>query len=77
MITLKNMEVKELTSNEHVKTLLGKKNMHTEHFFTVKSDGYDIAVKETRPANFDKKKKYPVLLSVYGGPNTQKVIAIE
>jgi len=47
--------------------------MYTERFYTVKSDSHDIAVKETRPANFDEKKKYPVLLSVYGGPNTQKV----
>ena len=42
--------------------------------YIVKSDSmWDIHVKETRPAGFDPLKRYPVLLSVYGGPSTQKV----
>ena len=73
MVNMDTMKVQNLTSNEHVKDLLSRKALPTEKFYTVKSDGWDIHVKETRPAGFDPKKKYPVLLSVYGGPSTQKV----
>ena len=37
----------------------------------VKSDDglYDLPMKVTWPVNMDKTKKYPVLISIYGGPN--------
>lgn len=37
----------------------------------VKSDDglYDLPMKVTWPVNMDKSKKYPVLISIYGGPN--------
>ncbi len=37
----------------------------------VKSDDglYDLPMKVTWPTNIDKNKKYPVLISIYGGPN--------
>ncbi len=37
----------------------------------VKSDDglYDLPMKVTWPVNMDKNKKYPVLISIYGGPN--------
>ena len=37
----------------------------------VKSDDglYDLPMKVTWPINMDKSKKYPVLISIYGGPN--------
>ena len=40
-------------------------------FLRVKSnDGlYDLPMKVTWPVNMDKNKKYPVLVSIYGGPN--------
>ncbi len=40
-------------------------------FLRVKSDDglYDLPIKVTWPVNMDKNKKYPVLISVYGGPN--------
>lgn len=42
----------------------------------VKSDDglYDLPMKVTWPLNFDKNKKYPVLISVYGGPNAGTVM---
>ena len=42
----------------------------------VKSDDglYDLPMKVTWPANFDKTKKYPVLISIYGGPNAGTVM---
>ena len=42
----------------------------------VKSDDglYDLPMKVTWPVNFDKNKKYPVLISIYGGPNAGTVM---
>jgi len=37
------------------------------------SDGYDLPVQITMPTDFDPAKKYPVLISVYGGPNSGTV----
>ena len=36
-------------------------------------DGYSMNVMQRLPANFDPSKKYPVLLTPYGGPNSQEV----
>lgn len=35
---------------------------------------YDLPMKVTWPLNFDKNKKYPVLISVYGGPSAGTVM---
>jgi dipeptidyl-peptidase 4 len=42
----------------------------------VKSDDglYDLPMKVTWPLNYDKTKKYPVLISIYGGPNAGTVM---
>jgi dipeptidyl-peptidase 4 len=42
----------------------------------VKSDDglYDLPMKITWPTNYDKSKKYPVLISIYGGPNAGTVL---
>ncbi|RYY44324.1 MAG: S9 family peptidase, partial [Chitinophagaceae bacterium] len=42
----------------------------------VKSDDglYELPMKVTWPLNFDKNKKYPVLVSIYGGPNAGNVM---
>ena len=42
----------------------------------VKSDDglYDLPMKVTWPLNMDKSKKYPVLISIYGGPNAGTVM---
>lgn len=42
----------------------------------VKSDDglYDLPMKVTWPVNMDKNKKYPVLVSIYGGPNAGTVM---
>ena len=42
--------------------------------FAKSSDGiYDLPVLITYPTNFDPNKKYPVLISIYGGPNAGTV----
>jgi dipeptidyl-peptidase 4 len=42
----------------------------------VKSDDglYELPMKVTWPINYDKTKKYPVLISIYGGPNAGTVM---
>ena len=46
-------------------------NLAKTDLLRVKSDDglYDLPMKVTWPANMDKNKKYPVLISIYGGPN--------
>ena len=45
--------------------------------FTIRTpDGYDLPVVWTLPTNFDPNKKYPVLISIYGGPNAGTVYDI-
>jgi dipeptidyl-peptidase-4 len=46
-------------------------NLATTELLRVKSDDglYELPMKVTWPENMDKNKKYPVLISIYGGPN--------
>ncbi len=50
-------------------------NLAKTELIRVKSDDglYDLPMKVTWPINMDKDKKYPVLISVYGGPNAGTV----
>lgn len=45
-------------------TLLGKTEMFSIHI----PDGYDLPAVWTLPPDFDPAKRYPVIISVYGGP---------
>lgn len=51
-------------------------NLAKTEIVRVKSDDglYDLPMKITWPVNMDKNKKYPVLVSVYGGPNAGTVM---
>ena len=51
-------------------------NLAKTELIRVKSDDslYDLPMKVTWPLNMDKNKKYPVLISVYGGPNAGSVM---
>ncbi|KAF2836505.1 putative dipeptidyl-aminopeptidase B [Patellaria atrata CBS 101060] len=40
---------------------------------TVNIDGFELNLLERRPPHFDKKKRYPVLFYLYGGPGSQTV----
>lgn len=43
-------------------------------FFTIPSgDGYNLPAVWSLPPEFDKNKKYPVIISIYGGPNSPSV----
>ncbi len=51
-------------------------NLAKTELIRVKSDDgiYDLPMKVTWPVNMDKTKKYPVLISIYGGPNAGTVM---
>jgi dipeptidyl-peptidase-4 len=51
-------------------------NLAKTEIIRVKSDDglYDLPMKVTWPVNMDKNKKYPVLISIYGGPNAGSVM---
>lgn len=51
-------------------------NLATTEIIRVKSDDgiYNLPMKVTWPINMDKNKKYPVLISIYGGPNAGTVM---
>lgn len=51
-------------------------NLAKTELIRVKSDDgiYDLPMKVTWPVNMDKNKKYPVLISIYGGPNAGTVM---
>ncbi len=53
-----------------------KYEMARTELIRVKSDDglYDLPMKVTWPVNMDKNKKYPVLISVYGGPDKGTVM---
>ncbi len=74
VIKVKNNDGKEL------QTLLKAKNPFTKYtfgktkIFTIKAnDGTDLYCRMTLPVNFDKSKKYPAIVYVYGGPHSQDV----
>ncbi|MEM6963459.1 MAG: DPP IV N-terminal domain-containing protein [Bacteroidota bacterium] len=51
-----------------------KEKGFTVEFFTIPStDGFDLPAYWVLPPNFDKTKKYPVIFSIYGGPDAGSV----
>lgn len=50
-------------------------NIGKTSYFTIKSDDgqFDLPVIVTYPVNFDEDKQYPVIMSIYGGPDAGSV----
>jgi dipeptidyl-peptidase-4 len=49
-------------------------NLGKTELFTIKTgDGYDLPALWILPPGFDEGKKYPVIISIYGGPESQGV----
>lgn len=50
------------------------KNSKTEFFKILTSDGlFNMPATITYPVNFDPEKKYPVIFTIYGGPNSKNI----
>jgi len=67
-------EIRELENNDELKTKLASLNLGDKEFFDFKtSEGVTLNGWMIKPNDFDKSKKYPVLMYVYGGPGSQTV----
>ncbi len=70
-----------LEDNKALRNMLKKYNISTPEFFTISSpeimlpDSTEVELNAFKilPYNFDPDRKYPVLLSIYGGPGSQEV----
>lgn len=63
-----------LITNNKTRDALKDKDLPDVVYYSIKSDGFNIPIRETRPKNFNPNKKYAVLMDVYGGPNSQAVL---
>lgn len=53
---------------------LAEYGFRTKEFFTIPApDGTVLNAQAVRPADFDPRRRYPVLIHVYGGPQSQQV----
>ncbi|XP_048340440.1 prolyl endopeptidase FAP [Sphaerodactylus townsendi] len=68
-----NGEIKVLEDNKQLELDLQKISMPTEEINKLEIDGFTIWYKMVLPPRFDKSKKYPLLIQVYGGPCSQNV----
>ncbi|KAJ5692223.1 hypothetical protein N7462_001646 [Penicillium macrosclerotiorum] len=62
-----------IEKNERLSGMIEEYALPAEIYSNVTIDGYILQVLERRPANFNPKKKYPVLFFLYGGPGSQTV----
>ncbi|XP_022795852.1 prolyl endopeptidase FAP-like [Stylophora pistillata] len=67
-------KVETLEDNHALRERLDGVSLPVVESYNITSGSYDLYVKEYRPPNFDPRKKYAVLFSVYGGPASQKVV---
>ncbi len=68
---------KELTileNNEKLSNTLKSYNLSTKEFFTIQGAEKTLNAWMIKPSNFDPTKKYPVFLTVYGGPGHNTVL---
>ncbi|MBC7923066.1 MAG: S9 family peptidase, partial [Ferruginibacter sp.] len=67
--------VKVVEANESLQNRLKEYALSRKEFFQFNtSTGVSLNGWMIKPANFDEKKKYPVLMYVYGGPGSQTVL---
>ncbi len=72
--TKKHSKIKDLETNEGLKGAIKEYNLQPKTFMTIKgADGTDLNAYMIKPADFDSKKKYPVLIYQYSGPGSQNV----
>jgi dipeptidyl-peptidase-4 len=67
-------EIRVLENNESLKVHLKRYPLTKKTFFSFKtSEGVKLNAWKILPPNFDENKKYPVFLTIYGGPGSQTV----
>jgi dipeptidyl-peptidase-4 len=66
--------IRVLEDNKALVTTLSTYNLSPKTFFTIKtSEGVNLNAWIIKPAGFDSTRKYPVLMTVYGGPGHNTV----
>jgi dipeptidyl-peptidase-4 len=66
--------VRSIVTNNDLKEKLKNYDISYPEFFTFKTkEDIELNAWMIKPSNFDKTKKYPVLMYVYGGPGSQTV----
>ncbi|XP_015225884.1 PREDICTED: dipeptidyl peptidase 4-like [Cyprinodon variegatus] len=66
-------EISILEDNQDLDNLLSEFQMPTWNYGTIKIAGLDLWYEMLLPPNFQKSKKYPLLINVYAGPCSQSV----
>jgi dipeptidyl-peptidase 4 len=67
-------QIRTLEDNNRLKERLKDYKLNYKEFFTFKtSEGVELNGFIIKPPKFNKKKKYPVLMTQYSGPNSQEV----
>ncbi|XP_063789705.1 dipeptidyl peptidase 4-like isoform X2 [Pseudophryne corroboree] len=66
-------EIKIFESNVELKLLLEDIQLPTKEREVISLHGFNLSYMLILPPHFDKSKKYPLLIDVYGGPCSQKV----
>ena len=67
--------IRELQTNENFIAMLAEYQFNYPQFFNFKTtEGIELNGSIVKPANFDERKKYPVLMTQYSGPNSQEVV---
>ena len=64
---------KVIKDNTELKEDLSKYKMSQKEFSTIKINGNDLNMWMIKPIDFDKDKKYPLLMFQYSGPGSQQV----
>lgn len=67
-------EISILEDNATLKTKLALSNLSKKEFMTFDLGSFTLNGWMIKPNNFDPKKKYPVYMTVYGGPGHNEVI---
>ena len=67
-------KIRDLETNEELKTKLKNYQLSKKEFLTIDANGLKLNAWIIKPTNFDPTKKYPVYMTVYGGPGHNEVL---
>ncbi|MDG2139474.1 MAG: S9 family peptidase [Flavobacteriales bacterium] len=63
-----------IEDNTEFNTKIKDYNLSQKEFITIYTDNADLNAWIIKPPNFDKNKKHPLFMFLYGGPGSQKVL---
>lgn len=66
--------IKTIEDNTEFKNKLRDYDLSKKEFLTIYTDNADLNAWVIKPPNFDKNKKYPLFMFLYGGPGSQQVL---